>query len=113
MLPLKSKERTKGLKQFLQTLQQRGILLRKHEAEPEIAVVQEREGGAVADHQSLADCVLKEVVGCDVLFFNPGKKEIGCGPVDFQAVPGGKLLVRSGPVRRRSAPWSYECILYR
>ena len=57
------------------------VLFRAHEAEPEIRVVKEGEGRAVPYHHFPSDCMFKEVVSRDALFFDPHKDEVGSGGV--------------------------------
>ena len=44
------------------------VLFRAHKTETEVAGVQEREGRAVPDHQSLADSVVEQILGGDAGF---------------------------------------------
>ena len=45
-----------------QTCKQSVVVLRIHDAKPDVLVVQKWKGGAVADHHFLANCAVKEIL---------------------------------------------------
>ena len=56
------------MQDFRQCAKQLCVLLWLHDAEADVAVIQEGEGGAVADHQALTDAVVEDEVGVDAGF---------------------------------------------
>ena len=83
------------MKQFCKSLHQTVILLWRHDAEADKAIVQEGEGGAIADHQSLSDTMVKQKICIHIILQNFYQNKVSHRPVDFHRVPGGKQLVES------------------
>ena len=54
-----------------------------HDAETDVFAVQAFEGGAVADHETLADAGVEDVLGGQAGFLDFQKEEVGVGRVDF------------------------------
>lgn len=52
-----------GLQDLFQSLHQAVIILGKHKTESEVMVIQSRKVGTIPNHQSLADAVLKNLMG--------------------------------------------------
>lgn len=63
-----------------------------HEAEAEVFVIQKWECGAVADHEALADAVIKEGIGIDA-FFYAAEHEVGQRFIDFDSIPGAHFFI--------------------
>ena len=60
-----------------------GVVLGVHDAEADVFAVQAFEGGAVADHESLSDAGIKDIVRGQVWLLNFQENEIGVGRVGF------------------------------
>ena len=59
------------------------IILRHHNTESDKFAVKTLEGGAVANHESLADAGLKNIIGGQAFFSDPEKDEVGISRIDF------------------------------
>ena len=54
-----------------------------HDAETDVFAVQAFEGGAVADHEALADAGVEDVVGGEAWLLDFEENEVGVGRVGF------------------------------
>lgn len=74
------------------------IVLRHHSAESHIPGVQEREGGAVADHQSFFDAVFKQHLCINTVFLDAHQHKIPLGLIEFHMLPPGQKLENPLPL---------------
>lgn len=70
-----------------------------HKAEPNESVVKERKRGAVADHKTLSNTVVKQGVGVDTLFFYAHQHKIGRWLIDLDGIPTGQQIVEAAAFR--------------
>ena len=70
-------------------MQKPGVVLGVHDAEADVFSVQAFEGGAVADHEALADAGVEDVLGGQAGFLDFQEEEVGVGRVGFV---GGDFL---------------------
>ena len=70
-------------------MQKSGVVLGVHDAEADVFAVQAFEGGAVADHEALADAGVENILGGQAGFLDFQEEEVGIGWVGFV---GGDFL---------------------
>ena len=64
-------------------MQKSGVVLGVHDAEADVFAVQTFEGGAVADHEALADAGVEDVVGGQACFLDFEEDKVGVSRVGF------------------------------
>ena len=64
-------------------MQKSGVVLGVHDAEADVFSVQAFEGGAVADHETLADAGIEDVPGGQIGILDFQEEEVGIGRVGF------------------------------
>ena len=64
-------------------MQKSGVVLGVHDAEADVFSVQAFEGGAVADHETLADAGVEDVPGGQIGILDSQEEEVGVGRVGF------------------------------
>ena len=64
-------------------MQKSGVVLGVHDAEADVFAVQAFEGGAVADHEALADAGVEDVVGGQACFLDFEEDKVGVSRVGF------------------------------
>ena len=70
-------------------MQKPGVIFGVHDAEADVFSFQAFEGGAVADHEALADAGVEDVLGGQAGFLDFQEEEVGVGRVGFV---GGDFL---------------------
>ena len=70
-------------------MEESGVVFGVHDAEADVFAVQTFEGGAVADHKTLADAGVEDVLGGQAGLLDFQEEEIGVGRVGFV---GGDFL---------------------
>ena len=60
-----------------------GVVFGVHDAEADVFSVEAFEGGAVADHEALADAGVEDVVGGEAWLLDFEENEVGVGRVGF------------------------------
>ena len=64
-------------------MEEPGVVFGVHDAEADVFAVQAFEGGAVADHEALADAGVEDVVGGEAWLLDFEENEVGVGRVGF------------------------------
>ena len=64
-------------------MQESGVVLGVHDAEADVFSVQAFEGGAVTDHETLADAGVEDVPGGQAGLLDFQEEEVGVGRVGF------------------------------
>ena len=64
-------------------MEESGVVFGVHDAEADVFAVQAFEGGAVADHETLADAGVEDVVGGEACLLDFEENEVGVGWVGF------------------------------
>ena len=64
-------------------MQKSGVVLGVHDAEADVFSFQAFEGGAVADHEALADAGVEDVLGGQARLLDFQEEEVGIGWVGF------------------------------
>ena len=64
-------------------MQKSGVVLGVHDAEADVFAVQAFEGGAVADHETLVDAGVEDVLGGQAGLLDFQEEEVGVGRVGF------------------------------
>ena len=64
-------------------MEESGIVFGVHDAEADVFAVQTFEGGAVADHKTLADAGVEDVLGGQAGLLDFQEEEVGVGRVGF------------------------------
>ena len=64
-------------------MQKSGVVFGVHDAEADVFAVQAFEGGAVADHEALADAGVEDVLGGQAGLLDFQEEEVGIGWVGF------------------------------
>ena len=81
-------------------MEEPGVVFGVHDAEADVFAVQAFEGGAVADHEALADEVIEGFLGGEAGGEQADQDEIGVGRVGFQVAVACQCFQHAGALAK-------------